>query len=152
MDQREHFLNVINYEKWANDQWIEFFPIAQTMPSGGQFVAKADEVMGHIISCYWHWFNLMSGSNVELTGDRAADMAAQQIKMLEFVSNCDLDLKIQRTWPEFGTYEFVTHQLIQHALCHGSYHRGQIRALAEMHGFEDWPDTDFEVHVGVKIS
>lgn len=151
MDQREHFLKIVEYEKWANEEWIEFFKTAVNSPNGAQFVAKADEVMGHIIGCYWHWFNLMSGSNTDLTGDRLADMEAQAVKMREYISSCDLDLKVQRTWPEYGTYEFITHQLIQHALCHGSYHRGQIRALAEEHGFEDWPDTDFEVHVGVKI-
>ena len=152
MDQREHFLIIVDYEKWANEQWIDFFTVAQSSPGGGQFAANADEVMGHIISCYWHWFSLMSGTNVELSGDRRVDLAAQHAKMREFIANCDLDAKIEQSWPEFGTYEFVTYQLVQHALSHGSYHRGQIRAMAEEHGFEDWPETDFEVFGGVKIA
>ncbi|MEI8281132.1 MAG: DinB family protein [Armatimonadota bacterium] len=151
MDQREHLLILADYEKWANEQWLNFFTEAPSHPGGGQFAAKADEVMEHIIQCYWHWFNLMSGSNVELIGDRMVDMTAQHAKMRDYISTCDLDAKVQRSWPEYGTYEWKTSQLIQHALCHGSYHRGQIRALAEAHGFEDWPDTDFEAFAGTKI-
>ena len=151
MDQREHFLMVVDYEKWANEQWLEFMADAPNHPNGAQFAAMADEVMGHIIGCYWHWFNLMSGTNVELTGDRYADLAAQHVKMREFISTCDLDGKLRQSWPEYGTYEWSLYQVIQHALCHGSYHRGQIRSMAEEHGFEEWPDTDFEALAGVKI-
>ena len=152
MDQREHLLGVVSYEKWANEQWLNFLGEAAEHAQGGQFVAKADEILGHIIGCYWHWFQLLSGSNVELTGDRRIDLAGQHTKMREYLASCDLDAKLQRSWPEFGTYEYVVWQLVQHALCHGSYHRGHLRGLAELHGFEDWPDTDFEAYAGVKIA
>ena len=88
---------------------------------------------------------------MELTGDRYVDMAAQHTKMREFIGSCDLDAKLRRSWPEFGTYEWSVYQVIQHALCHGSYHRGQIRAIAEELGFGEWPDTDFEVLSGTKV-
>jgi uncharacterized damage-inducible protein DinB len=151
MDQREHLLVLVGYEKWANEQWLGFLSTADSHSQGGQFVAKAEELMEHIVGCYWHWLNLMSGSNVALTGDLQVDLDAQISKMTGFISSCDLAAKIQRSWDEYGTYEWQTYQLIQHALSHGSYHRGQIRALAESHGFEEWPDTDFEQFAGIKI-
>ena len=151
MDQRQHFLMVIDYEKWANDLWLDFLANAPNHPQGGQFAAKADEIMSHIIGCYYHWFHLMAGSTTELTGDSRTDMATQHATMKEFTSACDLQSKLRRTWAEHGTYEWSLYQVIQHALCHGSYHRGQIRALAEHYGFEDWPDTDFEAFSGMKI-
>ena len=151
MDQRDHFLMISDYEKWANEQWLDFMADAPNHPNGAQFAAKADEIMGHIIGCYYHWFKLMSGTNGELTGDHRLDMAGQHLKMREFISTCDLESKLRRSWPEYGTYEWPLYAVIQHALCHGSYHRGQIRAIAEEHGFEEWPDTDFEVLSGVKI-
>jgi uncharacterized damage-inducible protein DinB len=151
MDQREHLLILVDYEKWANEQWLDFLVDAPSKPGGGQFAAKAEELIGHIIGCYWHWFNLMSGANVALTGNLRVDLEAQASKMKDFVSSCDLEAKVQRSWEEYGTYQWQTYQLIQHALCHGSYHRGHIRAIAEAHGFDEWPDTDFEQYAGVRI-
>ncbi len=152
MDLRDHLLNLVEYEKWANEQWLGFLIEAPSQPSGAQFASKAEELIGHIIGCYWHWFSLMSGTNVERTGDLRSDLEGQISKMQEYIATCELGAKVQRSWEEYGTYEWQTYQLIQHALSHGSYHRGHIRALAEAHGFEEWPDTDYEAFAGVKVS
>ena len=108
--------------------------------------------MTHVIGCYLRWFDALSGEETEPSGDHRQDLKSQTERMSVFIATCDLDLVRQRSWPEWGTYEWRTGQIIYHALSHGTYHRGHIRAIAEEMGLVDWPDTDFCDFTGVKIS
>ncbi len=152
MDLRGHYLNLVEYEKWANNLWLDFFDSAVLLQNGGQFIARSDEWMTHIIGCYLSWFDALTGDSTELTGDHRQDLMNQAERMSKFIKTCDFEEVRQRSWPEYGTYEWRTGQIIYHALSHGMYHRGHIRAIAEELGLTDWPDTDFCDFTGIKIS
>ena len=152
MELRDHLIHLVAYEKWANEQWLDFFEASTNHPGGGQLAARGDEWLEHIVGCYRHWLNLLSETQDESVGDLRKDLADQTERFSAFIASCDFDKPLRRTWEEYGTYEWTTLQIIYHAISHGSYHRGHIRAIAEELGFDDWPDTDFEAFTGVKIS
>ena len=152
MELRDHLIQLVTYEKWANEQWLNFVDDSHNKPNGGPFTARADECIGHIISCYRHWFDLLDLTNVEGVEDHRHDLVNQAKRMQEFLATCDFAKPLRRTWEEYGTYEWTTLQIIYHTISHGSYHRGQIREIAEELGFNEWPDTDYEVFAGTKIS
>ena len=148
---RNHLINLVAYEKWANEQWLDFVDGATSQPNGGQLAARAAQCIGHIVGCYRHWFDLLSEVKTEALGDHRQDMAIQADRMKDFLTTCDFDKPLRRSWVEYGIYQWSTLHVIYHAISHGSYHRGQIRAIAEELGFEEWPDTDFEAFSGVKV-
>ena len=151
MEIRDHYLNLVRYEKWANNHWLDYFETVLRAPNGAQFAARSDQWMLHIIGCYQRWFDILTETSTDLVGDHRQDLAKQCDRMTSFIGSCDLEALRQRSWPEYGSYEWRTSEIVYHALSHGTYHRGQIRAIAEELGMTDWPDTDFCDFTGVKI-
>jgi uncharacterized damage-inducible protein DinB len=151
LDLREHFMTLVAYEKWANEQWLDYVESTLTSPSGGQFAARNDEWISHIIGCYSRWLDRMEEVQTTLSGDNRKDLDTQCKRFNQFLSQCDFMVMIQRSWPEYGTYEWRTDQVVYHALSHGAYHRGHIRGIAEELSLTNWPDTDFCDFTGTKI-
>lgn len=151
MELRNHLLRMVEYERFANSQWLDFIDSHVNHSGGAQLAAEADQWFWHIGHCYKSWFDWLSDSETipsENLRDFLDDMYA---KMAAYIQVCPLDEERQRSHPDYGTWAWITSDVIFHALTHGNYHRGHVRALTERFGFEEWPDTDWEVFTGRRV-
>ena len=58
------------------------------------------------------------------------------------VKDGNLDMIIEYTNSRGEEYARPLGEIAWHVINHGTYHRGQMRAVAEAQGLVDWPETD----------
>ncbi len=152
MELREQFLRMVDYERHANGLWLKYLASVADRPNGCQLRAESDKWLFHIAGCYRSWFNWLDGRESDWTDDVEANLEIQYARMKDYIGRCDLDVMRSRSEEPHGTWQWATRDVIHHALTHGVYHRGHLRALAEAHGFDDWPDTDWDEFTGKAVS
>lgn len=142
---------MVAYEQHANGLWMNYLATVSNHPNGGQLAAESEKWLWHIAGCYRSWFDWLEDVQSPWTEDVAENLATQYARMSAFISNCNLEEPRTRTQEPYGSWQWMTCDVIHHALTHGVYHRGHLRALAEFHGFEDWPDTDWDEFAGKQV-
>lgn len=152
MDYRQHLARMVDYEEFANSLWLDYLDGVTGKPGGGQLRAEADKWFWHICGCYRTWFDWLTGFETKESDDLRQDLSAQYSRMKEYIGSCDLELVRERSHPEWGTWAWATSDVMFHALSHGNYHRGHVRALTEASGQDDWPDTDWECFTGTQVA
>lgn len=119
----ETLVGLFDYDRWANRQW------ADRLPAGGQ------DVVWHIEDCHFGWLSACQRTLGE------TPVATRELEALAD----EWQNALVRVGPETrlepdgfsGTFRFG--DIARHVLFHGTYHRGQLRALAEG---SDFPETD----------
>lgn len=132
--QRSHFLALWKYERWANRQWLEALP-------GFKNREEADRVFRHIIGCYADWAMDLDAS-LKFTEEDIVipDSMEPLYGFWEAVSaRWPLDHNTETT----DSGHLTIGEIVQHVLNHSTYHRGQLRGLAQAEGWDGFPETDF---------
>lgn len=129
-------LEAMAYDQWANDAWINEL---------GRFPdpEEPSRIMDHILNARYNWLARCQGE--ELTPPRESDFSAANVQLYrlwtELIDQCDPTAYISYQNQE-GTQFFTSvQQIALHVVNHGTYHRGQLRAIAGAEGI-DFPETD----------
>jgi uncharacterized damage-inducible protein DinB len=151
MDLKDFLIKRVEYEAWANQQWLTYFESAPNKPGGAQFAAKGEQWMKHICGSYRGWMNGLLNEKFRSGDDVASDLELQYQRIRDFIAVSDLDEVREVTFAGYRTYRWALVDVIHHFVNHGTYHRGHLRALAEEAGLKDWPDTDISDFSGIRI-
>ena len=130
--------------------------LSQTVPSS--FNSLAD-TLWHIQMVEDMWLHTLQGQSLAIPyGQRYAgsipdllaafvDTAEKLDQYVQSLSEEDLQelcaFKVPVRWPEFDDFERARFQIIQHAVMHAAYHRGQIVTIGHALELSKAPITDF---------
>jgi uncharacterized damage-inducible protein DinB len=132
---REFLLRGFDYDLWANQKWVQML---------GKFKSsqRALEIFEHIMGAQRIWLT-RCGLHVEQVENIAFAQLVTSLSQTwkSVVEDGDLS-----AWVEYQTmageeYQTQLGDIAAHVINHGTYHRGQLRMLAEIDGIE-FPDTD----------
>jgi len=137
MDLRQSLLERFDYDYWANRQWWSAL---------GRFrdIERAQTVLEHILSAQRIWLSRLgvevSQAGENLGMDDVMGLVNRAWKMV--LTDGHLDQPIP--YRTFAGVEYVNTigQIAHHVANHGTYHRGQLRGLAQCEGLEAFPETD----------
>ncbi len=108
------------------------------------------DILHHIAAAQWIWLTRIQDS----LGDKESRMP-EPVALNEgvFKGLHDAWLRINKGWPDQEEIRYsnskgekhsnTLDEITTHVLNHGTYHRGQLRGLAEAEDFSDFEDTDF---------
>lgn len=130
---KEHLVNLLNYELWANQRVIAALETVDVPPT------RALEVMGHILSAQHAWFGRISGETVfvsiweDIPVVWMAETADRQHRhMLDYL-NTTTEGEIYQQYAFTDAQGETSHttmlNLLTHMSHHAAYHRGQVVQL-----------------------
>jgi uncharacterized damage-inducible protein DinB len=125
-----------DYDLWANRQWIRAL-------GGFQDMARAQRVVEHILGTQRWWLAACGVEIVQAQVDIGLEVlfAETTNAWKALVEAEDLDTEILVPLRR-GDATFTLAQMAMHVVNHGTYHRGQLRGLAQAEGYEGYPETD----------
>lgn len=129
-----------DYTIWANRQWVE---TVAKFPDP----TRANEVLRHMAFWQREWLRRatqhIEGKTIDMLDDippgEALEQGARDWQNFLY-RHSDQDFKYQSLENEENSLPL--HLIAKQLIFHSTYHRGQLRALAEEIGV-DFPDTDF---------
>jgi uncharacterized damage-inducible protein DinB len=133
-----HFVaRAFEYDRWANHQWLDSL-------QGFKKLERPLQVLEHILDAQLTWL-VRCGAVV---GPQRVDMPLKELfdysvdGWLQLVDSSEFEDPI--TYRNSRGEEFTQPfgHIALHVVNHGTYHRGQLRGLAESNGYKDFPDTD----------
>jgi uncharacterized damage-inducible protein DinB len=134
---KEFFEGCLDYEVWANNQWLNTLVRFQDRK-------RATEIMQHIVGCYGGWITKMD--NWENRKDSDIDVEKDMPDLLRrwrrVLRENSLDTAYDFQSRTGKDRRILLWEVLHHVLNHGTYHRGQLRGLAEAEGMVDFPETD----------
>lgn len=145
---REWLLDGFRYDLWANRLWMPVatpdmrkVTVARPSEMPQEPRARAAEVFVHILWAQRVWLERL-GAPVEAEGEgwlpalyEAWEQVLSSRAMDEIVAYRNL-----RGMP----FEQAVGDIATHVLNHGTYHRGQLREIADNFGLE-YPETDYMI-------
>lgn len=125
------------YDAWANVRWIEAL-------SSSPFEQEGTAILEHIVQAERIWFDRVFGDEQlpPQSGDLAADVRAIGAAWAEALVPADPGAYVVYTNMAGNTYYNTVEQIGRHVINHGTYHRGQLRGLAQAHQWTGYPETD----------
>jgi uncharacterized damage-inducible protein DinB len=135
-------LDLFAHDAWGWRQWqrVEAEPF-------GDLAAKREALAKHHAGCCRGWgggtADVLGISDPEEPGENAYDIIETWLGWWNDTVSEHGPEKTLEYPNRSGTMTISLGQIAVHVANHGSYHRGQLRALAEAAGMPDWPDTDF---------
>ena len=137
MGLRESLQEGFEYDLWANQLWLEAIPRLE--PS-----QRAQDVFGHIVRAQHIWLQrCLSEQEVRPLPEPPADaLQALHDDWIEFLRISDPEAFVSYTLfsgeSSFSTVEQIARLVVNH----GTYHRGQLRGLADVQPLASFPETD----------
>ena len=137
MDIKRTLATGFEYDLWANRRWLDNL-------GGFKRLDRAQAILEHMLSAQHIWLQrcgvkLEHGrENIALHGLFQANSEIWQVVLDE----SDVDSLVTYLTSRGEQYTESVGQIMFHVLNHGTYHRGQLRQLAEEDGFENFPETD----------
>ncbi len=135
---RQDLIEGFRYDLWANLRWIA------TIGSGAEW-NPARSVMQHVVQSQWVWLEQFSPSGFpEPTEDYEQWLEPLHQKWVALVEGSEPATTF--SYVRTSTQETITRtyeEAARHIVNHGSYHRGQLREIAERIGAEQIPETDW---------
>jgi uncharacterized damage-inducible protein DinB len=138
MELRILLRNGFDYDLWANRVWID------ALGGFNRYLDRAQETLEHILAAQQIWLDRCGATvfpeqeNVRLQELFEITARAWQVMLEE--SDGDEPITYANSRGEVFTNTIA--QIAYHVLNHGTYHRGQLRGLAEADGFDGFPETD----------
>lgn len=137
---REFLLRGLEYDLWANHKWVHVIGRFQSSE-------RALEIFEHILNAQRIWLQ-RCGLYVEQVENIAF---AQLITSLNQTWRGLVEDGDFGAWVEYQDLSGVERRsqfgdIVAHVINHGTYHRGQLRGLAEQDGIE-FPDTDLILYI-----
>lgn len=130
--------NGFDYDLWANRRWIGSIALFKT------YISQAHEVLEHIHKAQRLWLERCGMVMfAEQENVRLEDLFASTTMAWKGMID-DMTGEEQITYKTFAGEEYTNSlaQIVHHVLNHGTYHRGQLRGLAQAEGIEGFPETD----------
>lgn len=137
MELSKFIIRGLHYDRWANRQWINSM-------GGFKNLQRAQEILEHIYQAQQIWLDRF-GVKVEM---EKADMALTELfdmsirAWIEVIETSDVDEVVEYQNSRGEEFAQPLSQIALHVINHGTYHRGQLRGLAEADGFYNFPETD----------
>jgi uncharacterized damage-inducible protein DinB len=125
----------IEYDRWATLRWLDTYG---RLPEPNQ----AEPVIQHVIWAVETWLSRVDPSfepqacSLRVRLDQAAE------GWLRAMESIPLESVIAYRNTANQPFERQFGAIAAHLVNHGTYHRGQLRAIADEHGFLDFPETD----------
>ncbi|HWD39574.1 MAG TPA: DinB family protein [Fimbriimonas sp.] len=135
MDIRPILLEDFDFDLWANVQWLT---AAQNMPKP----ERPLEVMGHIGWASDIWYSRVAGIPFEPDPKLEPSVFEARTSLWkELLAKDDLDRIVSYRSLAGDPYRRTVEAIARHVIDHGTYHRGQLRGLAEAQQYENFPET-----------
>jgi len=126
-----------DYDLAANRRWLDYL-------SDKGFPGKTEAVFRHIIFALRVWSDRCGGDNKLTEADDPAEALASLYETWRrLLDTLPLETEISYHNSRGVAGRRHLHQIARHVIDHGTYHRGQLRQMAEEAGFDDWPDFGF---------
>lgn len=137
MDARALVLRSLDYDRWANLQWVGAIGTFKDL-------MRAHLILEHMLGASRIW---LERCGVEL---RPAEDDSSLQSLFEDVANAwrylieSQPLDTQIPYNNLAGQPFVNTlgEIVLHVINHGTYHRGQLRGLAMAEGVTNFPETD----------
>ena len=136
-DSRSFLREAFDYDLYANQLWLNCLDRDD--------VEDERAIFAHILSSNCFWVTRTEGTSqtempkVPLTEEALLDLSRRRRAV---VDRLDADDTIEYTNTRGGTYSRTFSDIARHAQNHGTYHRGQLRAMLGARGLP-FPETDF---------
>lgn len=133
MGQREELSTLFDYDRWANLHWAE--------PARG---LGKESVLVHVLEAQVNWLCRIEGTPPWQPSFTEFPMHLERSirNWKRFMFGADLGKVISYTTSTGRQYENLVSEIVRHVINHGTYHRGQLRGIAEERGI-DFPETDY---------
>ena len=130
------------YDCWANRLWLDHL---------GRFkdMERPFSVMEHILTAQQIWLERCGGA----LNEEKANLALEQLfavtsrSWIDLISEAEPNEVIAYQNFKGENYEQALGDIALHVLNHGTYHRGQLRGLAQAEGLADFPETDLILYL-----
>lgn len=146
MEIREALSEGFDYDLWSNRQWVAAL-------GGFKSLLRAQQLLEHILNSQRVWLErcrvevFPPAENITLMELFAHYSGAWQMN----VGDRPLDEPISYLNLAGESFVNTIEQIARHVINHGTYHRGQLRGLAEQDGFTGFPETDFIVFLRERV-
>jgi len=136
---KEHFINLFEYNDWANRK------IFYVLRDAAQSPKKILDILSHIILSQETWLGRVKGDytnsfweNVELSDlkKRSEINSKDWLQILSDLDEKDLDKKYTYHNTKGARFETSLKDIITHLINHSSYHRAQINLLLRQNNVE----------------
>ena len=132
VEVKADWIRMFDYDLWANLKW---FPHCADEPFRS--------VMAHVIRSQIIWLERCGGPHRFDADDPYDLVEAVCLAWQAHLDESDLDETVHYV-NNIGIKQFATRlDIVRQVINHGTYHRGQIRAMVEMSGQTNFPDTDY---------
>jgi uncharacterized damage-inducible protein DinB len=142
---RETLNEGFEYDLWANRQWFRAL-------GGFKDMLRAQQVLEHVLTAQRVWLE-RCGVEVIEPGENIAleDLFEHYCRAWQMNVN-DRPLEERIAYQTMSGESFVNtiEQIARHVINHGTYHRGQLRGIAEASGHPGFPETDFILYLREK--
>jgi uncharacterized damage-inducible protein DinB len=134
---REILLDLFAYDYWANREWLQ-------KAENFKNTKRATQILQHIIGCQLGWITVITDmvdrpdSEIQIP----EDMAPVYQAWVKLISERDPMETVSFSGASGAERHIKLYEMAHHVLNHGTYHRGQLRGLAEAEGLIDFPETD----------
>jgi len=142
MDFVRFIRTAFDYDRWANRQWLSRL-------EGFKDMNRPYQILEHILQAQQIWLT-RAGATI---GRPERDMPLQELFDItsegweQLMQQASPDEMITYTNSRGETYTEPLGQIALHVINHGTYHRGQLRGLAEAQGNENFPETDLILYL-----
>lgn len=128
---------LFDYDRWATQRWLAVLP-------GLQNLGRAHEILEHMVWAQQVWLGRVGNpiehgqTNVPLS----SVFEGLNREWKRVVEERDLDEVIEYQTTSGSEHRNTLGEIAYHVVNHGTYHRGQLRGLAESEAFPGFPETD----------
>lgn len=134
MDERAVLIEGFEYDYWATSAWLAAVP---SMPDS----KRPLEVLEHMAWAQTTWIGRVRPGIAIPKGSLEARLKALNDEWVSVAMSTDLREVLDYKTTTGEPYRTEVAAILRHVIDHGTYHRGQLRGLAEMQGWEDFPDV-----------
>jgi uncharacterized damage-inducible protein DinB len=131
---KEWLIEGFAYDAWATDQWLGTLP---DWPQRG----VPEAVLSHMVNAKLIWLR-RCGIDEAVPESLTERFAAAHRGWMKVVKEDDIFRNVEYLNLQGVAFSRPLDQIARQVINHGTYHRGQLRGLAESAGLTNWPETD----------
>lgn len=134
---RDLLADGFRYDLWANLKWLSVLDRFEDR-------ARAEAIFRHILGAQRIWLarSLSEEEVPALPEPLAEGFRLINAAWLEFLRISDPEAFVSYTNFKGESWFSTVEQIARHVINHGTFHRGQLRGLAQAEGWDDFEDTD----------
>jgi uncharacterized damage-inducible protein DinB len=126
-----------DYDRWANRQWLNNL-------GGFKRIERAHQILEHILQAQQIWLKRCDVEIPRQEDDISLHELFDSTAMMWIMVLEQTDPDEVISYANLSGQRFAQPiaQIALHVINHGTYHRGQLRGLAEADGYTTFPETD----------